>query len=106
MEATAAPPRLRASAGEIVRVWTWRILIGVSAGVIVGLVVGGVGGRLAMLLLRLTSPDSVIGVESDDGFEIGVFSDQTMFLLQATAALGGTFGALYAALRPAIPERM
>ena len=30
-----------------------------------------------MLLLRLTSPESVIGLTSDDGFEIGVFSVRT-----------------------------
>lgn len=54
----------------------------VAVGLITGFVVGGVGSRLAMLLLRLTSPDSVVGVESDDGFLIG----------QVT--LGGTYGLL------------
>ena len=40
-------------------------------GVPVGVLAIGLGGRLAMLLLRLTSPPEVIGVTSDDGFEIG-----------------------------------
>lgn len=54
----------------------------VAVGLIAGLLVGGVGSRLAMLVLRLTSPDSVVGVQSDDGFRIG----------QVT--LGGTYGLL------------
>jgi hypothetical protein len=103
MDAAVANPPLRASVGAIVRGMGWRILVGTSAGVVAGIVVGGVGGRLAMLLLRLTSPDSVIGVISDDGFEIGVLSHRTLTLVRDTAALGGTFGALYAALRLAIP---
>ena len=43
----------------------------VVAGLSVGILVIGVGSRLAMLLLRLTSPGTVIGVTSDDGFVIG-----------------------------------
>jgi hypothetical protein len=52
----------------------------VLAGGVTGLVVGGLGGRLAMLVLRLTTGDAVHGVVSDDGFIIG----------QVT--LGGTIG--------------
>ena len=37
-----------------------------------GLLVGGVGGRVAMLLLRLTSDPRLRGLETDDGFTIGV----------------------------------
>jgi hypothetical protein len=40
-----------------------------------------VGGRLAMLLLRLTSDPVLRGVSTDDGFTIGRFSAQTIFLL-------------------------
>ena len=50
-----------------------RVLI--VGGIPYGVLVAGVGSRLAMLLLRLTSPDAVSGVtsgiESDDGFTIG-----------------------------------
>lgn len=67
---------------------------------------GGVGGRLAMLLLRLTSPDVVIGMTSDDGFEIGVVSLDTVQLVLAMAMLGGINGVLYAALRGGIPARL
>ncbi len=50
--------------------WT-RFRVIVAAGFLVGLPVIGLGSRLAMLLLRLTSPDAVIGATSDDGFTIG-----------------------------------
>ncbi|HEY3238786.1 MAG TPA: hypothetical protein VGL92_04410 [Acidimicrobiia bacterium] len=57
-----------------------RFLATILAGGVTGFVVGGVGGRLAMLVLRLTTGDAVHGVVSDDGFIIG----------QVT--LGGTIG--------------
>jgi len=108
MESTVATPTpsLRASSAALLRDVAWRILVGLGAGAIAGLLVGGVGGRLAMLLLRLTSPESVIGTISDDGFEIGVFSRQTLFLLQTTAGLGALAGAVYAVVRLAIPARL
>ena len=84
----------------------WWVLVGAAAGAIAGATVGGVGGRLAMLLLRLTSPDVVIGMTSDDGFEIGVVSLDTLQLVLAMAMLGAVNGVLYAALRGAIPARL
>ena len=59
-----------------------------------------------MLLRRLTSPDVVIGMTSDDGFEIGVVSLDTVQLVLAMAVLGGINGVLYAAFRGAIPRRL
>ncbi len=59
------------------------------AGISTGVVVVGVGSRLAMLLLRLTSPDDVHGVVSDDGFVIGrVTLGGTYNLLNLGAAVG------------------
>ena len=84
----------------------WWVLVGAASGAIAGAAVGGVGGRLAMLLLRLTSPDAVIGIASDDGFEIGVVSFDTLQLVLAMAMLGGINGVLYAALRGGIPARL
>ena len=84
----------------------WWVLVGAAAGAIAGFLVGGIGGRLAMLLLRLTSSDLVLGVTSDDGFEIGVVSAQTVQLLFAMTVLGALNGVLYAALRTAIPGRL
>jgi hypothetical protein len=103
---TAAATRRSATFPDDVRSVGWWVLVGAGSGVIAGVVVGGLGGRLAMLLLRLTSPDFVVGMTSDDGFEIGVVSTRTLNLLLATAALGAINGVLYAALRGAIPARL
>jgi hypothetical protein len=84
----------------------WWVVVGAASGATAGALVGGVGGRLAMLLLRLTSPDAVTGVISDDGFEIGVVSLDTVQLVLAMALLGAINGILYAALRGAIPRRL
>lgn len=59
-----------------------------------------------MLLLRITSPEFVVGMTSDDGFEIGVVTFDTLQLMLATAMLGGMNGILYAALRGSIPRRL
>jgi hypothetical protein len=82
-----------------------RMAAAVSAGAITGFVVGGLGGRLAMFVLRLTSDPSVRGLSSDDGFTIGVFSAATSFLLVFATVLGAAAGALYLALRLVLPER-
>ena len=66
--------------------------IAAGAGAAAGLVWGGVGGRIAMRVVFLTSNDHVRGVTSDDGFEIGRFSGATMFLLIVTAIFGGIAG--------------
>lgn len=91
---------------EDARLVAWRMLVGCSAGAIAGLVVGGVGGRLAMLLLRLTSSDSVIGVTSDDGFTIGEVTTRTFQLMFTMTVLGAINGVLYATIRTMIPRRL
>jgi hypothetical protein len=64
-----------------------RVLI--VGGIPVGVLVAGVGSRLAMLLLRVTSPERVVGVTSDDGFKIGqVTVGGTYNLLMLGAAVG------------------
>lgn len=77
---------------------------GVSAGFIAGVLIGGVGGRLAMLALRLTSHPSLHGVSTDDGFTIGRVSLQTLFLLGVTAGLGMAGGLFYLVVRRWIPS--
>jgi hypothetical protein len=57
-------------------------------------------------VLRLTSPDYVLGIESDDGFTIGVVSAATFQLLLGMAFLGAANGALYVALRQSISSRL
>ena len=98
---SAAPPKT-----SDVRAVAWWVLVGTAAGALAGAVVGGVGGRLAMLLLRLTSDDLVIGIPSDDGFEIGVVSAQTLILVATTTAMGAVNGVLYAGLRDVIPTAL
>jgi hypothetical protein len=75
------------------------------AGALAGVVVGGIGGRLAMLLLRLTSDASLHGLKTDDGFTIGIVSGETTFLLTITFVIGATGGVVYLATRSLVPER-
>jgi len=79
---------------------------GVAAGFLSGLVIGGIGGRLAMLLLRLTSDPALHGTISDDGFTIGRVSTETLFLLAATAMLGVLGGVVYLFVRSWVPPRI
>jgi hypothetical protein len=73
----------------------------VVAGIPVGVVVAGIGSRLAMLLLRLTSPHAVRGVQSDDDFTIGkVTLGGTYNLLLLGAATGIIGAAAYQWVRP------
>lgn len=73
----------------------------VLAGVPVGFLVIGGGSRFAMFLLRLTSPDSAIGLESDDGFTIGQFTFvDTYNLLNLGAGLGIVGAAACVAVAP------
>jgi hypothetical protein len=92
----------------------WHEDLGISArrlsaatmgGVISGALVGGVGGRLAMLVLRITSDDSLHGVETDDGFVIGQVSTATLFLVLFTIVLGVLGALFYLSVRAWIPVR-
>ncbi len=78
---------------------------GVTAGFMAGVVIGGLGGRLAMLLLRVTSDPALHGVSTDDGFTIGRISSETLFLLGVTAGLGMAGGLFYLVVRRWIPTR-
>jgi len=78
-----------------------RLRVIVVAGVAVGVLVAGLGSRLAMFLLFLTSPDRVDGVTSDDGFEIGRFTFSGTYNLMVIGAAVGVIGAwAYHAVRP------
>ena len=73
--------------------------IGVGVGAVWGVLIGGVGGRIAMRVVFLTSNESLRGITSDDGFEIGRFSGETAALLIFTGVLGAIAGSLYGLLR-------
>jgi hypothetical protein len=88
------------------RLAAWWVAVGLVAGSLAGAVVGGIGGRLAMLVLRLATPDLPVGLISDDGFEIGSFNlRESLGLYAGMAALGAGFGLLYAAVRGLLPRR-
>jgi hypothetical protein len=88
----------RVSLGSEVSQRMWVLIM---AGIPTGVVVAGAGSRLAMFVLRLTSPASVRGVTSDDGFEIGRFTlGGTYALLLLGAAVGVVGAATYRAVAP------
>ncbi len=65
------------------------------AGSIAGFIWGGVGGRVAMRIVALTSGDNVRGVISDDGFEIGRVTFETIALLIFAVVVGTIGGVVY-----------
>lgn len=86
--------------------WRWsaeraaRRLAAVTAlGAVLGLLVGGVGGRLAMLVLARLNP-AATGVTSDDGFRMGQFTASgSLNLLVVGTGLGVLGAGIYAAAR-------
>jgi hypothetical protein len=97
---------VRTPAAERWRTGAARLSSAALIGFVTGATVGGVGGRIAMLVLRLTSNPSVLGLQSDDGFTIGVVSSETAFLVTATAFLGVVGAVVYLVIRPWIPSRL
>ena len=70
-----------------------------TVGILLGLAVGGVLGRLAMMLLADLNPDAT-GVQSDDDFEMGRFTlSGSLNLLLVAGVLGAVFAGAYVALR-------
>ena len=71
------------------------------AGITTGVIFAGIGSRVAMLLLRLSSDPRVIGLQSDDDFTIGRFTlSGTYNLLLLGAGFGVIGAALYQWVRP------
>ncbi len=68
------------------------------AGAVLGVLVGGVGGRLAMFVLARLNPE-VDGLRSDDDFTMGQFTSATFNLLFVAMVLGIVGGAAYLVLR-------
>jgi hypothetical protein len=82
-----------------------RLAVGSGVGLAAGALIGGVGGRLAMLLLRVTSDSSLIGMTTDDGFRTGSFTTDSFLLLAVTAIGGSGLGVAYVAVRRWLPQR-
>ena len=88
----------RPSAAQMERVGR-RLAIATAAGALSGLIVGGIGGRLAMMLLARLAPETA-GVLSDDGFLIGRLTlSGTLNLLALGAVLGVLGGGIYFVVR-------
>lgn len=103
MTTTSAPVRRRTAPPQSRRDRVARAARRMSAisvaGALVGLLVGGVGGRAAMLLLARLNPE-VAGTVSDDGFVMGQFDVvNTLQLLAVGTGLGLLGAAFYAVLR-------
>jgi hypothetical protein len=81
-----------------------RLAAAMGGGIVSGVVIGGIGGRLAMFVLRLTSDPSVHGIKTDDGFVIGRFTGDTIFLVIFTALLGAVTALLYLVIRLWLPK--
>lgn len=76
-----------------------RLSVVMLAASVCGVVVGGVGGRLAMLLLARLNPEDR-GVLSDDGFVMGQFGVvATLNLMIAALFLGVVGGLIYVVVR-------
>ena len=82
------------AAADVVR----RLSAVTAAGGLLGLLVGGAGGRLAMLSLARLNPE-VRGVVSDDGFIMGRFTGATFSLLVVGTLLGVVGSGVYFVLR-------
>jgi hypothetical protein len=82
-----------------------RIVTAVFGGMLWGAVVGGLGGRIAMFVLRLTSDDRIRGLETDDDFTIGSITTSTFFLVVFTALIGAACGVAYLGGRRFVPAR-
>ena len=76
------------------------------AGLVVGLVVGGIGGRLLMRAAALVEPDAA-GLRTENGNVIGAITfDGTLALLVFGGLLTGVIiGALWVVIRPWLPQR-
>ena len=77
----------------------------VVIGAVTGAVLGGLGGRLAMRILFLTSGDKVKGIESDDGFTIGQFTLADTIGLVILCTVLGVFAAMLFLLAQPFVER-
>jgi hypothetical protein len=82
-----------------------RVSAFVAGGFLMGVLVGGVGGRLAMFVLRLTLDPALRGVKTDDGFIIGRFSGESVLLFLLTGLAGVLGGILYLAVHSWLPWR-
>lgn len=75
------------------------------AGLACGFLIGGIGGRLAMFILRLTSSDALHGLRTDDDFTIGEITTSSAFLILVTTLIGTLLAFAYLLVRRWLPAR-
>jgi hypothetical protein len=81
------------------------VTVAAFVGLLVGAVIGGVGGRLAMRVLAVTSDDSLQGAITDDQEEVGEITfGGTMGLIIFIGILGVALGLIYLLLRRWLPR--
>lgn len=75
------------------------------AGMVVGVLVGGLGGRLAMRVSGIAAGPTLQGVHTDAGFPVGAITAQgTIELIVFAGLLSGAIGGMfYAAVSPWLP---
>lgn len=77
-----------------------------APGFLAGLIVGGVGSRLAMRVMAVTSGASVQGTETDFGATVGAITlGGTLFLLLAGGAVGVLGSLIFLAVRRWLPGK-
>jgi len=82
-----------------------RVLLTLAAGAVSGFLVGGVGGRVAMRVLALTSPDIAQGRLTDDAARVGAFSlGGSLALALALSMVGAVVGMSYLVVRRVLPQ--
>lgn len=94
--------RLRTEGERVVRVAAG----GLVGGLVSGLLVAGVGGRIAMRIVALQTPAGYQGLTTDDGATTGEITLLgSLGLIVFLALVGGMGGLVYATVRTALPER-
>jgi len=91
------PPSFRRTLGILVS--------GNLAGALAGLIAGGIGSRLAMRTLALTSPRAQGSITEAEEVVGRITLEGTLFLLAAGAALGMAGGLAYVAVKRWLPIR-
>ena len=78
----------------------------IAPGFIAGLIAGGVGSRIAMRVMAVTSNASVQGIKTDFGATVGeITPDGTLFLLLAGCVIGILGGLIFLAVGRWLPGK-
>jgi hypothetical protein len=98
--------------GSAMKQLTWQDLsspgatlaAGVSSGSVAGLLIGGVGGRLAMFVLRLTSDPALRGAKTDDGFTTAIWMRVATLASEGTSISSDEYKSLIEGLKRSVEE--